>query len=143
MQQTLKNLDKALREAFDKKNPKRFPRFKKKGTGDRFRYPQGFKIDEKNSRIFLPKIGWVGYHNSRKIEGTAKNITVSESNGKCFVSIQTEQCVESQKHPSVSMVGVDVGIAKFATLSDGTVFQPVNSYRRHEKQLKKLQLNLA
>jgi putative transposase len=42
----MKFLDKALREAFDKKNPQRFPRFKKKGQGiDSFRYPQGFKLE--------------------------------------------------------------------------------------------------
>ena len=36
LQQALKNLDKALWDAFDKKIPNRFPRFKKKGIGDRF-----------------------------------------------------------------------------------------------------------
>lgn len=143
LQQTLKNLDKALREAFDKKNPKRFPRFKKKGTGDSFRYPQGFKLDEKNSRVFLPKIGWVSYRNSRTIEGLPKNITVSESGAAWFVSIQTEIVIESPKHPSASMVGLDVGIAKFATLSTGEIFEPVNSFKTHQKKLAKLQRRLA
>jgi putative transposase len=32
LQQTLRNLDRALMEAFDKKNPKRFPKFKKKAS---------------------------------------------------------------------------------------------------------------
>lgn len=143
LQQTLKNLDKALREAFDKKNPKRFPRFKKKGLGDSFRYPQGFKIDEKLSRVFLPKIGWVRYRNSRKIEGTPKNITVLESGGAWFVSIQTEQETQAPKHPSASIVGLDVGVAKFATLSTGEIFEPVNSFKTHQKKLAKLQRRLA
>lgn len=56
LQQTLMALDKAIRDAFGKKNPKRFPRFKKKGRHDSFRYPQGFKID--GNSVFLPKIGW-------------------------------------------------------------------------------------
>ena len=43
LQQRLKNLDRALRDAFNKKSPKRFPRFKRKGTGDSFRYPQGLR----------------------------------------------------------------------------------------------------
>jgi len=143
LQQTLKNLDRALRDAFNKKSPKRFPRFKKKGTGDSFRYPQGFKIDEANSRVFLPEIGWVSYRNSRAIEGTAKNITLSESGGAWFVSIQTEQETEQALHESGSIIGLDMGVAKFATLSDGTVFQPVNSYRKHEKKLKRLQRQLS
>lgn len=116
LQQTLKNLDRALRDAFNKKSPKRFPRFKKKGTGDSFRYPQGFKVDQANSRVFLPKIGWVTYRQSRLIEGTAKNITLSENGGAWFVSIQTEQGIEQPLHESGSIIGLDMGVAKFATL---------------------------
>jgi len=143
LQQTLKNLDRALRDAFNKTSPTRFPRFKKKGRGESFRYPQGFKVDEGYSRVFLPKIGWVNYRNSRTIEGVAKNITVSESGGKWFVSIQTEQEVQQPRHESRSIIGLDMGVAKLATLSDGTIFQPMNSYRTHEKKLKRLQRHLS
>jgi putative transposase len=143
LQQTLKNLDRALRDAFNKKSPKRFPSFKKKGMGDSFRYPQGFKIDEGNSRLFLPKIGWINYRNSRMMEGTAKNITLSENGGVWFVSIQTEQETEQASHQSNSIIGLDMGIAKFSTLSDGTIFEPANSYRTHEKKLKRLQRQLS
>jgi len=36
-----------------------FPRFKRKGVRDSFRYPDAkqIKLDEANSRIFLPKLG--------------------------------------------------------------------------------------
>src|SRR5450631_2269119 len=43
---------------------------------DSFRYPQGFKIEEHNNRIYLPKIGWVRYRNSQPLQGTAKNVTI-------------------------------------------------------------------
>ena len=69
LQQRLKNLSQALKEAFDKTNPKQFPRFKKKGKQDSFRYPQGFKVDNANGRVFLPKIGWVSYIKSQEIAG--------------------------------------------------------------------------
>ncbi|HGN0381893.1 TPA: RNA-guided endonuclease InsQ/TnpB family protein, partial [Proteus mirabilis] len=42
-----------------------FPRFKKRGKNDAFRYPQGVKLDQSNSRISLPKLGWMRYRNSR------------------------------------------------------------------------------
>jgi hypothetical protein len=48
-------LDKALREAFDKSNPKQFPRFKKRGINDSFRYPQGFKLDDKTAEYSCQK----------------------------------------------------------------------------------------
>ena len=53
LQQSLKNLSQASKEAFDKTNPKQFPRFKRKGQRDSFRYPQGFKVDNDNGTSFL------------------------------------------------------------------------------------------
>ena len=43
-QQTLKNLDRAIWEALDRTNPKRFPRFKRKGEGDSLRYPDPLQV---------------------------------------------------------------------------------------------------
>lgn len=143
LQQCMKNLDRALKDAFDKKNRKRFPRFKKKGRHDSFRYPQGFKLDSENSRVYLPKIGWVRYRDSRKIEGTPKNVTVSRHLDRWYVSLQTEHEVSAPVHESTSMVGVDVGVVRFATLSDGTVYEPVSSFRKAEKRLKRVQRRLS
>ena len=78
-----------------------FPRFKKKGRSrDSFRYPdpKQIKLDQANSRLFLPKLGWLRYRNSRDVLGTVKNVTVSQSGGKWFVSIQTEREVEIPVH---------------------------------------------
>ena len=141
LQQALKDLDRAYKNFFAKRAD--FPRFKRKGVHDAFRYPQGFKLDEGNSRIFLPKIGYVCYRNSRKIEGTPKQVTVSLSAGRWFVSIQTEREVPESVHTSQSVVGIDMGIARFATFSDGASIRPLHSFRKHEKKLAKLQRKLA
>ena len=141
LQQTLKDLDSAYKNFFAKRAD--LPRFKKKGIHDAFRYPQGFKLDEGNSRIFLPKIGWVHYRKSLKTEGTPKQVTGSLSAVKWFVSIQTEREVPEPVHPSQSAVGIDMGVARFATLSDGSCIQPLHSFRKHEKKLAKLQRKLA
>ena len=78
LQQTLKDLDKAVKDAFDKKQPlKEFPVFKQKGKcTDSFRIPQGFEVDQVNSRIKLPKMGWLRYRNSRNLVGLPKNVMV-------------------------------------------------------------------
>ena len=141
LQQTLKNLDKALKEAFDKKNPKKFPRFKKRGQHDSFRYPQGFKLD--GAKIFLPKIGWVGFRKSRETIGIPKNVTVSKTGKHWFVSIQTEIEIAQPVHPADSVVGIDLGITKFATLSNGDTILPLNSFRKLEKKLKRVQRSLS
>ena len=67
-----------------------------------------------------------------------KNVTVSQSGGKWFVSVQTERQVE-QSIPQGSAVGIDMGVARFATLSDGSYFAPLNSFRRQETALRKAQ----
>ena len=141
LQQALKDLDRAYKNFFAKRAD--FPRFKKKGVHDAFRYPQGFKLDESNSRIFLPKIGWVRYRKSRKTEGTPKQVTVSLSAGTWFVSIQTEREVPHPVHISQSAVGIDMGVACFATLSDGSSIKPLNSFRKYEKKLAALQRKMA
>ncbi len=143
LQQTLKNLDRALKDAFDKSSPKRFPRFKKKGQRDSFRYPQGFKVDQVNSRVYLPKIGWVRYRQSQELVGQPKNITVDQRGQHWYVSIQTELEVEQPKPTATSIVGGDLGIARFLTLSNGEYFSPLNSFRKLEKKLAKLQRTKA
>lgn len=143
IQQTLKNLDKAFKDGFDKNQPlKRIPKFKKKGKNDSFRYPQGFKIDEGNKRVYLPKIGYVSYRKSRNIQGTPKNVTVSRKGKYWYVSIQTEFQQEYIQHPSKSIIGIDLGVKKFCTFSDGTYIEPINSLKNKSEKLKKLQRNL-
>jgi putative transposase len=115
-----------------------FPRFKKKGQSDSFRYPQGVKLDQANSRIFLPKLDWLHYRNSRDVLGTVKNVTVSQSCGKWYVSIRTGREVEPPL-PKGCAVGLDMGIARFATLSDSTFFPPLNSFKQHQTRLRKAQ----
>ena len=142
LQQKLMDLDRAFRDSFDRNQPlKRLPVFKKKGRGEGIRFPQGFKID--NRRLFLPKIGWVGFFRSQPIEGTIKNITVSTRAGRWYASIQTEQELEIQKQPSDSEVGIDAGIKCFAAFSDGTLVMGVNSFRKHEDALTREQQKLS
>ena len=138
LQQKLRDLERAYKNFFAKHA--NFPRFKKEGRSDSFRYPdpKQIKLDQGNSRIFLPKIGWLRYRNSRKVLGNLRNVTVSLSDGKWFISIQTEREVE-QAIPRGGAVGIDMGIARFATLSDGTFYAPLNAFKRHESALRKAQ----
>ena len=82
LQQALKDLGRAYTNFF--KGQAAFPCFKKRGRRDSFRYPQPKPghIDQTNRRVFLPKIGWVRYPNSRAIKGTPKNLTVALEAGE-------------------------------------------------------------
>jgi putative transposase len=133
LQQALKDLEQAYANFFAKRAG--FPRFKKKGLRDSFRFPQGTRLDQANSRVFLPKIGWMRYRNSRHVPGEVCNVTVSFGAGKWFASIQTAREVAQPVPQACSAVGIDMGVARFATLSDGTVYEPLNSFKRHQRRL--------
>ncbi|MCW6569677.1 RNA-guided endonuclease InsQ/TnpB family protein, partial [Yersinia ruckeri] len=85
----------------------------------------------------------IRYRNSREVIGEVKNVTVSQSCGKWYVSIQTECEVADPAHNAESMVGLDTGITKLATLSDGTIYQPVNSFKSGQRKLAMLQRQLS
>ncbi|MEH8030454.1 transposase [Gallibacterium anatis] len=124
LQQSLKDLESAFKNFFQQRSD--FPKFKKKGLKECFRFPQGCKLEQQNNRLYLPKIGWVRYRNSRDVVGEIKNVTVSHKCGRFFVSIQTEFEYEIPTHKS-GEIGIDMGVARFATLSNGEYFEPLNA----------------
>ena len=139
LQHALKDLERAYKNFFARRAA--FPKFSKRGQRDSLRYPdpKQFKLDQTNARIFLPKLGWVRLRLSRQVLGTPRNVTVSCRAGKWFVSIQTERDIEPPLPQTTSAIGIDVGIARFATFSDGTFLAPLNSFKRHEARLRRAQ----
>jgi putative transposase len=143
LQQALKDLDRAYKNFFAKRA--NFPRFKCKGSGDTFRYPdpKQIKLDQANSRLFLPKLGWLRYRNSRVVLGELRYVTVSQAGGKWFASIQTRREVEPALPMATSAIGIDVGIARFATMSDTTKIDPLNSFKKHQRRLARYQRRMS
>lgn len=138
LQQKLKDLEKAFKDCFDKKQPlKRVPKWRKKAMHSSFRYPQGFKIS--GNRIFLPKIGWVNFFNSRDIVGLVKNVTVAKTGNNWYISIQTELEVEQPIHNTTSQIGIDLGVTQFAVLSNGQLHESVKSFGQNQVKLAKAQ----
>lgn len=124
LQRAIGHLDSAFKNFFRRlktgENPG-FPKFKKKGQKDSFSYPQNVKIN--GSKIWLPKVGWVKFHNSRKTEGKIKTVTVKREADRWFVSVLCEVEIEDRELPpadSQNAIGIDLGIKNFAFLSDGT-----------------------
>ena len=139
LQQSIKDLERAYTNLFaGRAEP---PTKRKKFLNDSFRYPQRFKVE--GNRVYLPKIGWVSFFKSRDIVGNMKNCTVSRKGGHWYVAIQTEIEVDEPIHPSQSAIGIDMGIAQFAMLSDGTAYAPLNAFRKTESKLANAQRILS
>jgi len=139
LQHALKDLDRAFKNFFAKRA--NFPCFKRKGKKTSFRYPDPaqIKLDQDNSRIFLPKLGWLRYRKSREITGEVRNVTVTNSGKKWFISIQTEREAVRPNHPAETSIGIDMGIARFATMSDGNYIAPLNSFKKKQERLRRSQ----
>ena len=75
--------------------------------------------------------------------GELRNVTVSSKGGKWFVSIQTQREVELPATPATTAIGIDLGIARFATLSDGQYIEPRNSFKNKQAKLAKYQRRMA
>ncbi len=142
-QQALKDLDRAYKNFFEGRGA--FPKFKSKGEGESFRYPdpKQFKLDQANGRVFLPKLGWMRYRKSREVEGELRNITVSLDAGKWFASIQTRQEIEPAMPMAKAFCGIDMGVACFATLDGGARVEGPNSFKKHEQRLAQYQRRMA
>ena len=139
LQQVLKDLDKAFKGFFKKKT--KFPKFKRKGEHDRFRIPQGLEVS--GNRVKLPKLDWVKFRKSQDIQDVIKNATISKSGKHWFISFCRDVEMTKTEHESKSAVGVDVGIAQFATLSDGKIYKGIEALKGHFRMLKRLQKSLS
>jgi putative transposase len=123
LQQGLKDLENAFKHFFRRvKNKEKpgFPKFKKKGVNESFRFPQGVKIN--GSEVFLPKIGWVKFRKSRDVRGIIKETTILQEGEDWFVSFSCEWEQEKPKTVPIDedrAIGIDVGLNRFATTAAG------------------------
>ena len=158
LQITLEELGQAVAESRDKKNPKRFPVFKKRGGSDSFTYNGAITHDAENGRIYVPKLGYIRYIKSRDIQGIVKNVTISKRANHWYVSLQTERpsCqVNPQWVNADNVIGIDVGITKAVSSSDNISFEyqgvqikssqldSINPLKQYQVKLAKLQKDLA
>jgi putative transposase len=144
LQQGLKDLDRAFLNFFRrvKKGEKPgYPRFKKKGLHESFRFPQGVKVQ--GSQCFLPKIGWVKFRKSRDLQGKLNETTLVQEGKDWFISFSCEWEEASQEPTPIDergAVGIDVGLNHFATLAVGqdNKLQQINNPKYLRKQLSHL-----
>jgi len=126
---------------YKKDRKARLPRYKTQEHYHSFTYPQfGFKFID--NKIQLSKVGSIKYRGPIPI-GKIKTFTVKHSkSGKWFGYIIYEKQLDSFD-ADLPVVGIDLGLEKFATLSDGNYISIPQFYRRDEKRIKKVHQELS
>ncbi len=146
LQQALKDLDRACQNWRAGRAMAPTPR--KKGLNDSFRFPDPVSIKVERTgkspgRIKLPKLGWVRLRGWYAIPGAIRNATVSRRAGQWHVAVQWEREDVEPAPSTLPAVGIDLGVAVFAALSDGTSIAPANQGKRALRSLRKAQRGLS
>ena len=121
-----------------------YPRFKGKGRYDSFTYPQsGFEIIDDRT-IKVSKIGEIKAKIHRAVIGNVKTATIRRyPTGKWYVCFSTECDLIPEPHKNDNAIGIDVGISKFATLSNGSYIPNPRWVKQEEKSLAKAQRKMS
>ena len=151
LQQALADLNAAYRNFFASLTGQRksgrvgLPRLrsrKDRRQAIRFTANAGFTVLP-NGRLRLPKVGDVAVRWSRPLPGEPSSVTViRDAAGRYFASfvVQTDPAADAERFgDSGRAVGIDLGLAAFAVLSDGTKISAPRFLRRAEKKLRRLQ----
>ena len=79
----------------------------------------GWKLDEVRGKIRIGK-KWYGYFKSRNIEGKIKTVTIKRDNvGDIYIYLVCDAQYDIVKPRTGKSVGLDFGLKKFLTASDG------------------------
>lgn len=123
-----------------------YPRFKGKGWYDSFTYPQlGYSVHD-DSTLRISKIGNVKIklHRVLGIEGTIKRLTINRrATGKWFACFTVDTEPQQRSNGNNAVIGIDVGLTSFATLSNGEHIENPRFFKTEQKALAKAQRTLS
>src|SRR5262249_18000744 len=147
LQDVLARLDKTYQAFFrriERGEKAGFPRFKCRNRCHSFafkEYGNGAMLD--NGGPVLSRIVRIGVHWSRPIEGTPKTVTLTKEADGWYVSISSAEVLIHPLPPTGQGTGIDLGLASFATLADGTMIHNPRCHHKAETYLRRCQRRVA
>lgn len=171
LQQANKNLDTAYQRFFS--GLAEYPKAKKKRLDNSFQVTQRYKINLTTSQVYIPNVGWIKVNFHRDLfsdEFIEENLTKSVINDeviiekdmnadffrtatisrtptrKYHISILIENSVEYpsiQQYTQSTMIGVDVGIKTYASISNGKKIYNPKFLKASLQRLKCLQRRVS
>jgi len=131
LQRNIARLNTAYKNFFDpsaslKVNRRGFPAFKNRSNFRSFEYKPG-RVKFKASKVYLPKIGWMRFFNSRPIpDGFAmRSVTIRRRTDGWFISVRLEDKSVPMVTPRPisevkTAIGLDMGLTRLVHCSDGS-----------------------
>jgi putative transposase len=124
-----------------------YPRFRSRLRYDSLTWPSwgdGCAL-RASGRLYLQGVGdlKIKWHRPLPVEGTLKAVTAKREAGDWYVCFSIDLPLSKPLPVSQLSVGVDVGLALFAVLSDGTEIGNPRHFRAAERRLRVAQRKLA
>ncbi len=137
----LRRVDDAFQRFF--KGLGKYPRSKRRGKFRSFSYPPG-DVRFDGNRVRLPGIGWMKFFRSRLfLDGfLVRSVTVRRKTDGWYISVRLQDDsvpTLTEKSEVKTAIGVDLGIAKLASLSTGETI--ANPRRAHHVERKRKRLH--
>ncbi|MCL0101380.1 transposase [Peptococcaceae bacterium] len=134
-QEALRDLDRAFKNFF--KGRANFPKFKKKGVHDSFRFTGTIKVFPKH--VQLPRLGKIRVkEKTTKCKGRILSTTVSREADRWYVSLTVTVEIPDPAPIVGEPVGIDVGLKHFAVLSTEEKIEAPKSLEKNLKRLRRL-----
>lgn len=133
-----------FRRIRNKSNKPGFPRFKSKDRYDSFTYNQsGWKFEKR--RIYLSKIGSMKIvrWKALPLEAIIKQVIINREANQWFAILTVSNLTQNSLQLTGKNIGIDLGLKKLVTTSDGEVLGSLAHLKRKEKWIRKLQTNLS
>jgi putative transposase len=145
-QQALRDFAQAMRNFFN--GTHRRPKWRKAGVHEGFRQV-GVKshhverLNRRFGRVWVPKVGWVRFHQSRPVPDGVKSYRVTRDRAGCW-HIAFAHIPDPITGPGdCSVVGIDRGVTVATALSTGELLNVPGLTRGESKRLKAVQQRLA
>ena len=120
-----------------------YPRFKSRRRFDSITFPSygdGIKLNDNMLRI--QGIGQVEVKLHRPVGGKIKTVTIKRECGEWYACFSVE-CESKPLSANSNEIGIDVGLEKFATMSDHKSVPNPRWYQRAEAKLRRAQRKVA
>jgi len=117
-----------------------FPRFRSKERYDSFTFGLPRIIVD---RLVIPKLGHVKFKASQVLKGTLKTATIIRRRNRWEARIICDVGLAPKKIAISTVVGIDLGLTNFVTLSNGISIDNPHWLKRHEAKIAQANQALA
>jgi putative transposase len=120
----------------------KYPKYKKKGDRDSF-YVSNDRFKFNGKCVYIPVIGWVKTREILRFDGKILSARIVRNADQWYIAVQVELYELLPRSSGCGVIGVDLGLTHFATLSTGEKVENIKALEHGIKKIKRLSQGLS